>query len=145
MGAYEAAGVVAKIADGMVSRGESFVTETVLSDPVGEKVQRLAAAARAGFDVTLVYIGLETADLARRRVRARALAGGHSVPEAKILARYVRSLDNLDRAITRLPRVRIYDNSTYHAPFRFLAEFRAGVLVDRSDGTAPGWAARFLG
>lgn len=145
MGAYEAAEVVAKFADSMIGRGESFVTETVFSDPVGEKVQRLAAAVHAGFDVTLLYIGLESADLARRRVRARALAGGHSVPTEKILARYARSLENLDRAIIRLPRVRIYDNSAYDAPFRFLAEFRDGVRVHRTEGTGPAWARRFLG
>jgi predicted ABC-type ATPase len=144
MGAYEAAGVIAEIADGMISRGESFITETVFSDPVGEKVERLAAAAVAGFDVTLLYIGLESADLSRRRVKSRMLAGGHTVPEAKIQARYIRSLDNLERAIIHLPRVKIYDNSSYAAPFRFLGAFRDGAAVERSKGYRPAWARRFL-
>lgn len=145
MDAYEAARTIAAIRDGFIAKKESFVTETVLSDPVGEKVEVLARAADAGFDVTLIYIGIESSDLSRERVRVRVAAGGHDVPSGKIAPRYERSLNNLERAIARLPRVLIYDNSSFASPYRLLAEFRRGEVFRRGEGEVPGWAMRFLG
>lgn len=142
--AYEAARVIASIRDGCIERGESFLTETVFSDPVGEKVGVLARAVDCGFDVTLLYVGIESSDLSRRRVRTRVAAGGHDVPPEKLGARYQRSLDNLERAIRKLPRVLLYDNSSFATPHRFLAEFRDGNCVRRGDGECPAWAERFL-
>lgn len=142
--AYEAARTIAAIRDEFVARRDSFITETVLSDPVGEKVGVLARAADTGFDVTLIYIGIESCDLSRRRVQARVAAGGHDVPVEKLVARYERSLDNLERAIVQLPRVLIYDNSSFASPHRFLAEFRSGDQVRVGEGKTPKWATRFL-
>ena len=55
-------------------------------------------------------------------------AGGHDVPLEKILARYLNTLDNLGRAIVRLPRVTLYDNSWDAEPYRFVAQFRSGKV-----------------
>lgn len=144
MDAYTAADTIAAIRDQMIRRGEGFVTETVFSDPVGEKVRVLAEAVDSGFDVTLIYIGITDAGLSGRRVKARVAAGGHDVPEEKLAARYERSLDNLERAISQLPRVRIYDNSSFVTPHRFLAEFRDGLMVQRTNELIPAWARRFF-
>jgi predicted ABC-type ATPase len=144
MDSYSAAEAVAAMRDGLVERKEGFIMETVLSDPVGEKVGFLEGAAVAGFDVTLLFIGLEDAQLSMRRVEARVQAGGHGVPPEKIAARYGRTLENLGRAIARLPRVLVYDNSSYRHPHRLLAEFRAGKLHGRGPGRVPRWARRFL-
>ncbi len=142
--AYGAAGTIARIRDEFIQSEKSFITETVFSDPVGEKVKILAGAAEAGFDVTLIYIGIESADLSRERVRARVAAGGHDVPEEKLAARYERSLDNLERAIACLPRVVIYDNSSFASPHRFLAEFQLGKLFRKGEGSVPNWASRTI-
>ena len=142
--AYEAAKSISAIRDEFIAQGIGFVTETVLSDPVGEKVGVLARAAETGFDVTLIYIGIESADLSRRRVNARVAAGGHDVPTEKLSARYERSLDNLERAIVQLPRVLIYDNSSFNSPHRFLAEFHSGEKIRTGEGRLPNWTARIL-
>jgi predicted ABC-type ATPase len=52
--AYTSAKNIAFIRDELIERQDSFITETVLSDPVGEKVQILANASEKGFDVTLI-------------------------------------------------------------------------------------------
>lgn len=142
--AYQAAETIAAIRDGFIARKEGFIAETVLSDPVGEKVGVLADAAEAGFDVTLIYIGIASIDLSRERVRARVTAGGHDVPAEKLAARFERSLANLERSIARLPRVLVYDNSSFAKPFRFLAEFRSGKRFRNGEGDIPLWAAPFL-
>ncbi len=144
MNAYEAAARVADARRLFVERNMGFVTETVLSDPVGEKVEFLAEAASAGFDVQLIYIGIGDADMAVGRVASRVRAGGHDVPPDKILSRYPRTLDNLERAISRLPRVTLYDNSSFDEPFRFIAEFRDGTLHATGWKHLPRWALRFF-
>jgi predicted ABC-type ATPase len=141
---YAAAETIARIRDELIQVETNFITETVFSDPVGEKVAVLARAAERGFDVTLIYIGLASIDLSRDRVRARVAAGGHDVPPEKLAARYQRSLDNLQRGIARLPRVLLYDNSSFASPHRFLAEFQSGKSVRHGEGAVPDWASRLL-
>lgn len=144
MDAYTAADTIAAIRDQRIADRQGFVTETVFSDPFGEKVRVLCEAADRGFDVTLIYIGLKDAGLSRRRVKARVSAGGHDVPVKKLAARYARSLDNLERAIRQLPRVQIYDNSSFKTPHRLLGEFVNQKRVWMTDDPIPEWARRFL-
>lgn len=47
----------------------SFVTETVLSDPVGAKVGMLTDARTRGFEVWLFFIGLSSPELSRACAR----------------------------------------------------------------------------
>lgn len=145
MGAYEAAAQIAEARQVLIERRTPFVTETVLSDPVGAKVEGLANAAAAGFDVQLIYIGIDDAEQSAERVATRVQAGGHDVPLDKIMARYQRTLDNLERAIARLPRVTLYDNSSFDEPYRLIAEFRNGRLHERTKDPIPQWARRFFG
>ena len=129
LGAYEAADVTEHVRQILVANRESFVFETVFSDPVGEKVKFLKSAARAGYTVTLCFIGLAAARVSEERVAMRVLQGGHDVPTAKLVARFERSLQNLQRAIRELPSVHVFDNSDLRQPFRKAAEFRDGKAV----------------
>jgi predicted ABC-type ATPase len=144
MSAYEAAAEIAGLRRVLVEQGIGFVTETVLSDPVGDKVQFLAHAEKVDFDVHLIFIGITDAAMSARRVESRVKAGGHDVPRQKIFARYERTLVNLERAIERLSRVTIYDNSSYDEPYRFVAEFRSGKLREGSIKKLPDWMRRVL-
>lgn len=142
--AYAAAEQVAAARRVLIERRTGFVTETVLSDPVGAKVEILADAAAQGFDVHLIFIGIADAGMSAERVAARVQAGGHDVPVEKIRARYSRTLDNLERAIARLPRVTMYDNSNFADPYRLIAEFQGGSMVKKTKGRIPAWARRFF-
>jgi predicted ABC-type ATPase len=144
LSAYEAAEEATLIREAMVHRGEGFITETVFSDPHGAKVEFLVSAAREGFDVQLIFIGLQSANQSRTRVRRRKECGGHDVPAKKLRDRYPRTLKNLARAVSALPRVTVYDNSSSIYPFRFVVEFRERKLVRRADGTIPLWARPLL-
>jgi predicted ABC-type ATPase len=129
LGAYEAADLAKHVRQGLSASRESFVFETVFSDPVGEKVEFLSSAVRAGYTVTLCFIGLDKARTSEERVAMRVLQGGHDVPTEKLLARFARSLRNLERAIRELPSVHVFDNSDLRQPFRKVAEFRDGKRV----------------
>jgi predicted ABC-type ATPase len=125
--AYDAAELANRLRQALVARRESFIFETVLSDPVGDKVRFLSDAAGAGYTIVLCFIGLDSARTSQARVAMRVLQGGHDVPSGKLVGRYARTLKNLDRAIRALPFVHVYDNSDLGNPFRRIAAFEAGT------------------
>jgi predicted ABC-type ATPase len=122
----------------------SFVTETVLSDPVGAKVAMLNDARGRGYEVWLFFIGISSPELSRARVQERVSSrSGHDVPEDRIRARYARTLANLPGAVEAASVAILLDNDLAEAPFRFVALFERGALV-RSSGLAPEWARSVL-
>ncbi len=129
LGAYEAAELANQVRQALVASRESFVFETVFSDPVGEKVGFLSAAARAGYAVVLCFIGLDSARTSEQRVAMRVLQGGHDVPTEKLTVRFERTLQNLQCAIRGLPSAHVFDNSDLKQPFRKVAEFQDGKAV----------------
>jgi predicted ABC-type ATPase len=122
----------------LVEQGESFVFETVLSDPVGDKVDLLAKAATQGYTVVLVFIGLDDASISEQRVAMRVMQGGHDVPAEKLSSRFPRTMKNLGRAIRKLPHVLVFDNSDLTDPFRKVAEFENGKPVSLNE-PLPRW------
>jgi len=136
--AYEAARVIGELREQMVKQRESFVFETVLSDPVGEKVGFLQGAARAGYTVVVCFIGLADPQTSEQRVAMRVAQGGHDVPSQKLVSRFPRTLANLRRAIRELPHVLVYDNDDLRRPFRRVAVFEAGRMV-WSSKPVPRW------
>lgn len=142
--AYEAAKVADLLRREYLLRGLSFVTETVFSDPVGDKLNFLRQAVDLDYEVRLIYIGLASPKLAQARVAFRIAQGGHAVPAEKITARYRRSLKNLAQAVTFVPTVSIYDNSLADPSYQLVAEIKNGKAVRRQNGRLPGWAAPIL-
>ena len=130
MSAYEGARIAQSIREELVRQRESFVFETVFSDPAGDKLSFLARAAEAGYAVVLCYIGISSAEVSEERVAMRVSQGGHDVPTEKLLARFPRTLANLRQAIQELPHVRIYENDDLACPYRLTAIFENARLVE---------------
>jgi predicted ABC-type ATPase len=137
---YEASRALDQIRELYIERRISFISETVFSDPVGAKVAMLRRAMEAGFNVRLIYIGLESTALAQARVSHRVGNGGHPVPLDKIVARYPRSLANLALAVKFVSSTELFDNSDAQNPHRRIAYFETGVLKWKTDGIVPAWA-----
>lgn len=123
----------------MIEAGHGFITETVFSDPYGAKLDMLRAAVEAGYDVTLIYIGVTSARLSGYRIDQRVARGGHDVPRDRIAPRFIRSLENLKQAIPFVTSVTLYDNSSAEEPFQRVATFAAGSLTWRMTGRLPSW------
>jgi predicted ABC-type ATPase len=128
-----------------IDERRDFTFETTLGGSTFTRM--LEEAARAGFAVRVWYIGLEGADLHVARVRARAAAGGHDIPEARIRERYVRSRENLVRLLPHLAELVVFDNSEEGDPARgvpprprLILHLRDGKLVQACALTeVPGW------
>jgi len=123
---YAAARVADALRRELVERRESFVFETVFSDPVGDKLTFLKEAADAGYTVVLCFIGISGPEVSEQRVAMRVSQGGHDVPAEKLVTRFPRTLANLKTAIRDLPNVWIFDNDDLRSPFRLVAVFEDG-------------------
>jgi len=131
--AYEAARIVGALRRELVRLRESFIFETVFSDPVGDKLAFLKGAAESGYTVVLCFIGVSGPVVSEQRVAMRVSQGGHDVPTEKLVARFPRTMRNLQSAIAELPYVIVFDNSDLSRPFRRVAEFENGraTFLDR--------------
>lgn len=138
MDPYDAARVAGSIRQELLRQRESFVFETVFSDPVGEKLGFLLSAAETGYTVLLCFIGISGPKRSRDRVDMRVLQGGHDVPREKLITRFPRILKNLKAAIRRLPHVWVFDNDNLEAPFRLAAICEAGRLM-KATRPIPKW------
>lgn len=137
LGAYAAAKVAEALRHELVTRRESFVFETVFSDPVGAKLAFLKDAVNVGYRVVLCFVGVSGPDVSEERVAMRVSQGGHDVPSEKLIARFPRTLVNLRSALRELPEVRVYDNDDLRTPFRQVAVFKHGPAVNLNPPIPP--------
>lgn len=136
--AYQAAELAARLREELVGQGESFIFETVFSDPAGDKLAFLKRATRHGYLVILCFIGLADSARSEERVAMRVSQGGHDVPTDKLTARFPRTMANLGQAVRELPCLSIFDNDDLENPFRLAAIFKNGARVF-SEKSIPRW------
>ena len=127
----------------LLEKRESFVAETVFSDPVGAKVQMLKQAQDAGYEVVLVFVGLVSAELSALRVGTRVRMGGHDVPKERIAARLERMRRNVNAALPFVDLGLIVDNSSLDFPHRPVAVLARGTVL-KTYPPVPWWAAEVM-
>ena len=142
-GPYEAAKIAGSLRRELVRQRESFVFETVFSDPAGDKLAFLKEAATAGYTVIVCFIGISGPEVSEQRVAMRVSQGGHDVPTNKLETRYTRILANLRNALREVPHVWIFDNDDLRDPYRLVAIYEAGKPV-RMNKPIPPWLATVL-
>jgi predicted ABC-type ATPase len=141
--AYEAARMISALRTELVNQRESFIFETVFSDPVGDKLGFLKQAAELGYAVVLCFVGIAGAATSEQRVAMRVSQGGHDVPPEKLVQRFPRTLSNLAAAIRDLPCVLIFDNDDLKVPFRHVATYASGQTVQLNE-PVPSWLKSLL-
>ncbi|MFA6545701.1 MAG: zeta toxin family protein [Limisphaerales bacterium] len=96
--------------DRLAKARADFAFETTLSG-LGY-VGRLQKWKAAGYRIEMIFLRLHSPQLALRRIAARVKQGGHNVPRADVLRRYVRGWDNFQNTYRPLAdRWEVYDNS----------------------------------
>lgn len=135
---YMAAQTAGQVRRELLKQRESFIFETVFSDPVGDKLNFLKEAAALGYAVVLCFIGISGPEVSEERVAMRVSQGGHDVPTEKLVSRFPRTLANLKQALRELPCVLVFDNDDLRNPFRQIAVFENGRPVNLSE-PLPAW------
>lgn len=128
---WEAARAASEERARLLNAKASFITETVFSHP--SKVALVDSARTLGYLVDLHVILVPPA-LPQLRVEHRVRRGGHDVPPDKIAARYARLWPLVADAVRRADRTVMYDNTRADRPFRAVARYVGGRLVER-----PAW------
>lgn len=92
-----------------IAEGKPFAFETVMSTP--EKISLLTQARAKGYQVHVVFVTTEDADINVRRVAQRVQGGGHNVDTDKIRERYHRAMELMPHALDHAHKAAVYDNS----------------------------------
>jgi len=143
MDPYAAAKKADAIRRKLVQLRESFIFETVFSDPVGDKLTFLKECEKAGYTVLLIFIGVSAPEISDGRVAMRVAQGGHDVPANKIVERYPRVMNNLKQALVEVTYVRVYDNSNLERPYRLVAVKEGEKKIELYD-PVPEWLRSLL-
>jgi predicted ABC-type ATPase len=140
---YRAAELADRLRRELVARRESFIFETVFSDPSGDKLQFMKETGAAGYTVLLIFIGIDDSETSDTRVAMRVAGGGHDVPSEKIRGRFPRIMRNLERALMELENVHVYDNSRLANPYRLIVVKESGRNIEIRE-PVPGWLRPLL-
>lgn len=109
----------------LIADKQSFVRESTLTANFDFELIKIAK--RQGYQINLVFIGLNSAEDAIARVKYRHAKGGHNVPENDIIRRYFRSLNNLPKAITSVDTALLLHNT--RNSYENVAYFEHGNLI----------------
>ena len=117
-----------------LNRWVSLAVETTLSSR--GRVDLIREAKSRGYEIHLVFIGLDSPERCITRIRNRAARGGHFIPDADVRRRYARSVANAAQALRLADVARFYDNSGDGARLILVAD--AGIVVWQAE-PVPEW------
>lgn len=137
---YAASREAAMIRQALISKRQSFVTETVFSHP--SKIQLVETALASNYRVVLYHVNVRHPAMSVARVGVRAMLGGHDVPKQKILERYERNQPLIRQAASLATRTLVFDNSKRGQPPRWLLTLQCGQIIEKSHRDIPDWAKR---
>ncbi|RYG32379.1 hypothetical protein EON81_20775 [bacterium] len=126
----------------MMERDRWFFFETVMSSR--NKVELMRQAQGAGYRTYLYYIATDDVRINIERVAARVQLNGHNVPEAKIRARYLRSLELLAEAIHYANRAYLFDNSGDKDSMLWVGEITEGRILNLKTQNVPEWVEKYV-
>ncbi len=108
--AFEAGRIMLNRINELLLANENFAFETTLS--TRSYKNKIIEAKESGYQTTLLFFWLQSADIAKERVRTRVLEGGHHIEADVIERRYIRGITNLfDIYLPIIDGAFIFDNS----------------------------------
>ena len=78
--------------DDLFNQGASIAIETTLAGK--NHIKTIQRAVKLGYEVSIIYIFVESVDICINRIQMRVMNGGHSIPESDVIRRYHRSKHN---------------------------------------------------
>ena len=118
------------------NEGITFNQETTLC---GQTIIRnILKAKELGYFIEMHYVGVDSVEIAKDRVRHRVQQGGHGIPESDIEKRYEETFERLNFILKECNLVAFYDNTE---SFRRFAIYKNGKLV-RISQKVPKWFSK---
>lgn len=130
----KAAKIAIKLRNHCFEEGKSFNEETTLTGKTILKT--IDRAKELDYKIYLYYIGVDSPEIAKERVRNRVLKGGHDISSEVIEKRYYESLENLKKIISKCDYVDIYDNTDI---YKLVFSFANNEIIENSISSSK-WA-----
>lgn len=112
---------------------QSFSQETTLcGKSIINNIQR---AKELGYYIELYYVGVDSVEIAKARVKYRVEHGGHGISDEDIERRYLESLNNVRSVLPLCNEASFFDNTTV---FRRVAIYENNRCV-RLSKSVPSW------
>lgn len=92
--------------------GATIGLETVFSDTSSRKLNLLKEAKSLGYKAGIIFIGINDHNLAIARVMDRVEQKGHDVTDDKIINRFPKVFENLQRSLVMADFIILIDNSS---------------------------------
>lgn len=89
--------------------GKSFNEETTLCGKT--IIKQLDKAKNLGYETHLFYVGVNSPEIAKKRIEYRVSKGGHFIADDVVEKRYYESIENLEKNMYKFDYIRIYDNT----------------------------------
>jgi predicted ABC-type ATPase len=110
LAAIAAGRMVLREIDRLAADRANFAFETTLSGLT--YARRMESWKQTGYRIEIVYLRLDSVELALRRIATRVLQGGHDVARRDVIRRYKRGLANFETVYRPMAESwAIYDNS----------------------------------
>lgn len=119
-----------------LSDGISFNQETTLCGK--SIIKNILKAKDLGYFIELHYVGVDSVQIAKERVRHRVKNGDHGIPEKDIEKRYIETFQQLNSILKECNLIAFYDNTE---SFRRFAICKNGELV-RISQNVPSWFSK---
>ncbi|MFQ7000214.1 MAG: zeta toxin family protein [Clostridium sp.] len=116
-----------------INNNISFNQETTLSG--NSIVKNINNAKKKGFYIVMNYIGVESPEIAKERIKIRVSKGGHGIPDTDVERRYYESLKNLQRVIDICDEINVYDNTEM---FKEIVNIKNGNILWKAN-SIPSW------
>lgn len=126
----EAAQIAERHRENHLENMEEFCFETVLSTE--RNLNLLKRAKEKGYFIRCYYVLTADPMINVLRVKSRVEAGGHDVPEEKIISRYDKALRLVKELVKVCDICHIYDNSEKR-PFRIFKKRKEQVYYDECE------------
>lgn len=123
----EAAQLAEKQREEHLNNMEEFCFETVMS--TDRNLKLLRKAKEKGYFIRCYYILTADPMINVCRVKSRVEAGGHDVPEEKIISRYDKALELVKQVVEVSDICHIYDNSE-EKPFRIFKKRKSECFYE---------------
>lgn len=105
----EAGKMAIKLREECLNNGENINQETTLGGH--DAIRTAKRADQLGYEVIMYYVGVDSIEICKQRIRNRVVMGGHGIPEEDIERRYSTSFENLKKLMPICKKIYFYDNT----------------------------------
>jgi predicted ABC-type ATPase len=129
--AIEAGRIMIQRIDELMKQGADFALETTLATKI--YIQKIKKAHEEGYVVTLLFLWLNSIELAKDRVKRRVSEGGHNIEEEVIERRYQSGIKNLFELYSSVcDTIILVDNSDEIPKFVMKMEGGTSTIYDKN-------------